>query len=122
MTSGCEERPRELLAQKFKTRRPPTSISTPCGDSITRSRLVRPPASISASVFAKISRAGPYMSGLGPEAEQHLRVRGDALLEALLVERGEVDDRPLPAVEDHVVDEVVDVGVSRLEEVLRDVP
>src|SRR6188474_2790285 len=86
-----------------------------------RSDLVRPASWISPSAFCQMSFAFPSMSLL-LKLEHHLGVRLDLLLEARGVEPLELADGPLPVIEDHVVDEVVDVGITRLEQVLGDVP
>ena len=64
------------MAQKFSTRRPPTSISAPCGDWMTRSSFQVPAVRISSRVRAKKSRASSYMEASWPsgELDEHLGV------------------------------------------------
>src|SRR5262249_18422241 len=56
------------------------------------------------------------------EFQQHFGVSVDLLFEALGREVGEMGDRSLAAVEHHVPNLVVDVRLSRLEQISSDVP
>src|SRR5215813_8735729 len=106
-------------------------ISTPCGEASWRllpgaglldfSKLIDDEL---LSPDGKHQRHLSFRAAKPPslESQQDLGVGVDLLLEAISIELREAGNRSLALVEHHLPDQVVDVGIARLEQVSGDVP
>src|SRR6266436_2696310 len=102
-------------------------MRAPCGVVRTRSSLERPLRSISRSrawwsLEACWYIEPPSCSSRSSELQDDLRISLDPLGEILLGKALERDDGPIAAVEDDLPDEIVQVRITRLEQLTRDVP
>src|SRR5262249_58028503 len=90
------------------------------GATMARARITEFCPPLSGTPWPSVKVLRPRYGGSVPDDD--LGVGGDGLLEGGGVVLAEVEHGPLAAVQDDLPDEVVDVGVARLEELPRDVP